>query len=777
MRRNLPLVVAGALCCVTVLAACSGDDTSSDDTTPIISLVEDTTPELVDKCAADYVPSSTEPAVTTTPAASGAPTTPESSLFAPATSEVTATSTGATASTEASTASTEPTATQSTESTVSTASTESTESSASTPSTESATATSAPGATTEGSESITSSGETTPASSVTGGSEPESAQPTGSEANGSEPTESSVTETTEDAFASVPEVETPSRCPTSWCAPCCTRARATTPRPRTATSSACTTSACCPPTAPSSTPTTAPGSRCTFTLGAGGVIDGWDQGLVGAREGDQIQLDVPADLAYGDQPPANSNIPPGAALTFVIDVVDVTEVPTVTPPSEPPGELETTVIEHGPSDGHKADEGDVVSIRYVGVLQDGGTQFDSNYAAATPTNVTVGAASNIAGWNEGLLGVRTGDQIQLDIPADLAYGTAGSQQPPVPADAPVSYIIEVEDVLDVPDITLPDGRVDEVTKTVITEGPGDGRVAQQFDTVTAYFTAELSADGTQIGSNFGTGSPAPLVLGQESFLPGIDEQLEGLQAGDVVQIDVPAKDALGDTGSSDGAIPPDADLSFLFQIEDVTGPPLFDVPDEAPTELVTTVNTEGSGPAAAEGDTVLIHYIGVLQDDGTRFASNWDGELYPVTLGAGDVIPGWEQGLVGVRAGEELQLDVPAELAYGSAGQGDRAARRRAVLPRQRGGRRAGRLGGQRAVAERPPGHQRADDGAQHGTDTVVGDGAELTEGSLAYIDVQISCAQHRRDAAEHVRRRRARSRQHRIGRPDGRSAPGPDPA
>ena len=45
------------------------------------------------------------------------------------------------------------------------------------------------------------------------------------------------------------------------------------------------------------------------------------------------------------------------------------------------------------------------------------------------------------------------------------------------------------------------------------------------------------------------------------------------------------------------------------------------------------------------------------------------------------------------------------------------------------------------AVAERPPGHQRADDGARHITDTVVGDGAELTEGSLAYIDVQFSCA------------------------------------
>ena len=209
MRRNLPLVVAGALSCVTVLAACSGDDTSSDDTTPIISLVEDTTPELVDKCAAHYVPTSTEPVAVATAASTpgrcggATPHGIEKGPVAPASSEVTATPNAATASTEASTAT-------STESTARPHPTESTES---TGSTESATATSAPGATTEGSESITSSGESTPASSVTGGSEPESAQPTGSEADKLEPTESSVTETTEDAYASVPEVETPSSVP------------------------------------------------------------------------------------------------------------------------------------------------------------------------------------------------------------------------------------------------------------------------------------------------------------------------------------------------------------------------------------------------------------------------------------------------------------------------------------------------------------------------------------------------------------------------------------
>ncbi len=417
-------------------------------------------------------------------------------------------------------------------------------------------------------------------------------------------------------------------------------------------------------------------------------------------------------------------------------------MPTVTPPSEPPGELETTVIEHGPSDGHKADEGDVVSIRYVGVLQDGGTQFDSNYAAATPTNVTVGAASNIAGWNEGLLGVRKGDQIQLDIPADLAYGTAGSQQPPVPADAPVSYIIEVEDVLDVPDITLPDGRVDEVTKTVITEGPGDGRVAQQFDTVTVYFTAELSADGTQIGSNFGTGSPAPLVLGQESFLPGIDEQLEGLQAGDVVQIDVPAKDALGDTGSSDGAIPPDADLSFLFQIEDVTGPPLFDVPDEAPTELVTTVNTGGLGPGRRRGrhraDPLHRRAPGrrPRASPPTGTASCTRSRSAPATSS-----PAGNRASSACAPGKSCSSMCPPSSPT------DPPARATPCHPTPR-------LSFLVSVEAVVPADSAANAPspsdlpvtsepmtALNTTDTVVGDGAELTEGSLAYIDVQISCA------------------------------------
>ena len=58
-------------------------------------------------------------------------------------------------------------------------------------------------------------------------------------------------------------------------------------------------------------------------LGAGGVIEGWEQGLVGVQEGGIRQIDIPADLAYGDH--ARGAIQPGDALSFVVEVVSITQ--------------------------------------------------------------------------------------------------------------------------------------------------------------------------------------------------------------------------------------------------------------------------------------------------------------------------------------------------------------------------------------------------------------------------------------------------------------------
>ena len=71
------------------------------------------------------------------------------------------------------------------------------------------------------------------------------------------------------------------------------------------------------------------------------------------------------------------------------------------------------------------------------------------------------------------------------------------------------------------------------------------------------------------------------------------------------------------------------------------------LPDPIPTELVITEVTPGDGPEAADGDVVLVNYVGVRSEDGTQFDSNFGAEPFAVVLGQGGVIAGWDQGLVG----------------------------------------------------------------------------------------------------------------------------------
>lgn len=100
--------------------------------------------------------------------------------------------------------------------------------------------------------------------------------------------------------------------------------------------------------------------------------------------------------------------------------------------------------------------------------------------------------------------------------------------------------------------------------------------------------------------------------------------------------------------------------------------PVVEIPDEIPTELVVTVLQEGEGPEAAAGDTVWVHYIGVRSEDGAEFDNSYDRDrAFPVQVGVGQVIQGWDQGLIGVQAGERLQLDIPSDLAYGDSPNGD----------------------------------------------------------------------------------------------------------
>jgi len=92
----------------------------------------------------------------------------------------------------------------------------------------------------------------------------------------------------------------------------------------------------------------------------------------------------------------------------------------------------------------------------------------------------------------------------------------------------------------------------------------------------------------------------------------------------------------------------------------------------APTELVTEVLREGAGDRVAEnGDNLSVHYVGTLLS-GSKFDSSRDrGTPFTFTLGAGQVIKGWDQGMLGMKVGEVRKLTIPASLGYGSRGAGD----------------------------------------------------------------------------------------------------------
>lgn len=98
--------------------------------------------------------------------------------------------------------------------------------------------------------------------------------------------------------------------------------------------------------------------------------------------------------------------------------------------------------------------------------------------------------------------------------------------------------------------------------------------------------------------------------------------------------------------------------------------PTVEVPaGPAPDELVVEDIEEGDGAEAKSGDTVSVNYVGVLYENGEEFDASFNtGQPFEFQLGAGNVIPGWDQGVEGMKVGGRRQLIIPPELAYGAQG-------------------------------------------------------------------------------------------------------------
>jgi peptidylprolyl isomerase len=100
--------------------------------------------------------------------------------------------------------------------------------------------------------------------------------------------------------------------------------------------------------------------------------------------------------------------------------------------------------------------------------------------------------------------------------------------------------------------------------------------------------------------------------------------------------------------------------------------PEIDKPEgDIPFELGIDDLVVGEGEEAVAGKTVIVHYVGVAFRSGEEFDASWNrGEPFRFKLGKGQVIPGWDKGVAGMRVGGRRKLTIPSAMGYGARGAG-----------------------------------------------------------------------------------------------------------
>ncbi len=214
----------------------------------------------------------------------------------------------------------------------------------------------------------------------------------------------------------------------------------------------------------------------------------------------------------------------------------------------------------------------------------------------------------------------------------------------------------------------------------------------------AYLTLDMvgvrASDGSEFVNTFGQDRPINVQLNQGQLLAGLEQGLSGMRVGGRRQITVPPELAYGAEGDQHQSIGPDETLVFVVDLVAVTDQPdhcnearpipagrdgkptTVEMPLEPWTELTTVDLVEGDGEAVGRDAYVRMEYLGVGCFSGAQFDSSWDRDgTFPVALGDREtlgefmsVIPGWTDGIEGMKVGGVRQIDIPAELAYGRRG-------------------------------------------------------------------------------------------------------------
>jgi len=249
-------------------------------------------------------------------------------------------------------------------------------------------------------------------------------------------------------------------------------------------------------------------------------------------------------------------------------------------------------------------------------------------------------------------------------PTEVAVPTA----PPVEVD---NSNVNTKPVVLVPEEDAPTELVSE--DLVLGSGPE----AAAGDFLIMQYVGVAYSTGVEFDASWDRGQPFTFRLGQGQVIQGWDEGIAGMAAGGRRLLTIPPDQAYGESGSGSGSIGPNETLIFMVDLVGVVSgdleKPEVAVPDEAASELVANDLVEGTGTEATSGSFVYVHYVGVSQSTGEQFDSSWDrgvDQTIAFTLGIGQVISGWDDGIDGMKVGGRRELIIPPDQAYGEAGAG-----------------------------------------------------------------------------------------------------------
>jgi peptidylprolyl isomerase len=260
------------------------------------------------------------------------------------------------------------------------------------------------------------------------------------------------------------------------------------------------------------------------------------------------------------------------------------------------GEPKVTVIDLKVGEGPAARFGDFVEVNYTGWLSDG-KEFDSSKKAGQPLSFQIGLGQGIKGWHDGILGMKVGGKRKLIIPPQFAYGPAGVPKAGIPANAELTYEVELvkltaledrkkepekkatETKLNNPSIDDKDDKADDAPATeegkeyetksglkFLERKIGTGRKAKAGDNVSVHYVGTLT-NGKKFDSSRDRDDPIKFTLGRGMVIKGWDEGIAGMKVGGKRKLTIPSELGYGKRGAGKD-IPPDATLIFEVELMD-----------------------------------------------------------------------------------------------------------------------------------------------------------------------------------------------------------------